>query len=703
VNTGRQRLMFAIAIALLPVAFTVLGAATAEQDFGSATSSINDLQRSYQMDRYTELAEHGSARGENIYFYKCFVCHNHYAKGGPSLAGLFQHAQLTSGRPVNDRNVVAVIRDGAVAMPGFGHSLRGTDIDDLLSYIKSANCCYEADDPPANPLYLAATRNWPVPATLRNGVHGAVRSASGGPLEGIKVQLLAPNGVRSTVATDADGHYEFPAMQAGDYVLRVATPLSYQPFQRNGVRIAGNNAMSDIVLERVPQAVAGVPPGALPPTEAIVSQLSGSELLWSLPGSIHEKTTFIKSCGIGCHDLKEILRNRFDERSWRVIVGWMNHGPAAPSPGSGSAIVSRSSTPASSPDAELVIKWLARVRGPESTDDPYRVFPPPTGLSTHVVITEYELPRRILSVHEVAGDSKGNIWYASHRSPYVGVLDPRTGLVKEYRVPDLPDVFPGTFKVAIDRQDIVWFSLSWAHYLMRLDPVTGQFKRTPIESNAPINAGGMGSFGLAPDGSIWSEYDNNTIVKIDGESGRILMRYSLNKNPKPSENAISDNGRFWAGGAPTMGNNTGMILDIASGTLYVANSGDFASSAARGSFDRENNVWFGGHTGSLIEIVNEIDRGKGVYMRAFFPPTPYFPYSQFYSAMPDKNGEIWSPLLHGRGFVRFNPVTDTWRVYDNAEPSAFARGTWVDNSTTPVTVWYPDYQLGTLVRIQPRD
>ena len=152
-----------------------------------------------------------------------------------------------------------------------------------------------------------------------------------------------------------------------------------------------------------------------------------------------------------------------------------------------------------------------------------------------------------------------------------------------------------------------------------------------------------------------------------------------------------------------MGNNTGMILDIARGTLYETNSGDFASSAARGGFDRNNNAWFGGHTGSFIEIVNEIDQGKGIHMRAFTPPTPYFPYSQFYSAVPDKNSNVWGAWVHGRGFVRFNPAADTWRVYDNPEPSAFARSTWVDNSTTPVTVWYPDYQMGTLVRIQPRD
>jgi streptogramin lyase len=152
-----------------------------------------------------------------------------------------------------------------------------------------------------------------------------------------------------------------------------------------------------------------------------------------------------------------------------------------------------------------------------------------------------------------------------------------------------------------------------------------------------------------------------------------------------------------------MGDNTGMILDIGSGRMYETNSGEFPSSAARGGFDGNDNAWFGGHTGSIIEIVNGIEEGKGVRMRAFTPPTPYFPYSQFYSAAPDKNGEVWSAWIHGPGFVRFDPASDRWRVYDMPEPSAFARSTWVDDSTTPVTIWYPDYSLGTLVRIQPRE
>src|ERR1700688_332913 len=90
---------------------------SAQQDASQNIGPVDDLQRSYQMDRYTELAKSGPARGEDIYFYKCFVCHNHYANGGPALENLFQHPQL-SGDPVNDQTVAAQIKNGSRGMPG---------------------------------------------------------------------------------------------------------------------------------------------------------------------------------------------------------------------------------------------------------------------------------------------------------------------------------------------------------------------------------------------------------------------------------------------------------------------------------------------------------------------------------------------------------------------------------------------------------
>ena len=58
-------------------------------------------------------------------------------------------------------------------------------------------------------------------------------------------------------------------------------------------------------------------------------------------------------------------------------------------------------------------------------------------LATRVVFTEYEANRRLLNLHDVCGAADGKIWYSSHHSPWVGYLDPKTGIIEEFRLPDV--------------------------------------------------------------------------------------------------------------------------------------------------------------------------------------------------------------------------------------------------------------------------
>jgi streptogramin lyase len=74
----------------------------------------------------------------------------------------------------------------------------------------------------------------------------------------------------------------------------------------------------------------------------------------------------------------------------------------------------------------------------------------------------------------------------------------------------------------------------------------------------------------------------------------------------------------------------------------------------------------------------------------------------FYEAMPDKRGEVWAGELHGGHMLRFNPAADHWTEYVLPEPYSHDRRTWIDNSTTPVTVWYVDHN-SYVVRVQARE
>ena len=135
--------------------------------------------------------------------------------------------------------MAAHIKKGGPGMPSFGTTLSNSDVADVVSYLHSDKCCVEGESLPANPWYRSETNKWTVQTGLSGGAKGLVHVASGDSPEGIMVQLIAPNGVRTTVYTNEDGKYEFPKMQTGDYILRIANPLEFKPYHRDAVHIEG--------------------------------------------------------------------------------------------------------------------------------------------------------------------------------------------------------------------------------------------------------------------------------------------------------------------------------------------------------------------------------------------------------------------------------------------------------------------------------
>ena len=80
-----------------------------------------------------------AAKGKEV-FEQCSVCHNvdtDEKKMGPSLKGLFKHAKLKNGKPVNDANVKAIVNSGGNGMPSYQDMLSDTEKTDLLAYLKT--------------------------------------------------------------------------------------------------------------------------------------------------------------------------------------------------------------------------------------------------------------------------------------------------------------------------------------------------------------------------------------------------------------------------------------------------------------------------------------------------------------------------------------------------------------------------------------
>ena len=80
-----------------------------------------------------------AAKGKEI-FDQCSVCHNadsEETKVGPGLKGLFKHAKLQNGKPVNEANVREMIDSGGNGMPAFSDQLSAQEKNDLIAYLKT--------------------------------------------------------------------------------------------------------------------------------------------------------------------------------------------------------------------------------------------------------------------------------------------------------------------------------------------------------------------------------------------------------------------------------------------------------------------------------------------------------------------------------------------------------------------------------------
>ena len=122
--------------------------------------SIDEYDRIAQVWYYQRMAKNGWERGQEIYYMKCWMCHNDYtrksetnpATAAPALRDLYKRPKLMSGQPVNDQTVTAQIRAGSARMPSYGAVLNEKDVSDLVAYLRD-KCCWDEMNPPANPRY----------------------------------------------------------------------------------------------------------------------------------------------------------------------------------------------------------------------------------------------------------------------------------------------------------------------------------------------------------------------------------------------------------------------------------------------------------------------------------------------------------------------------------------------------------------------
>ena len=345
---------------------------------------------------------------------------------------------------------------------------------------------------------------------------GQVTSTADGAMEGVVVTAKREGStIAVSVISDADGRYRFPAdsLEAGSHVLSIRAV----GYDLDGPRAAEVGASGTTTVDLT-----------LRPTLDVEAQLTNAEWLESIPGTDAQKGMF-DSC-VRCHTIDRVMRSRYDAEAWLHVLERMDGYVTSAFPGNPQRLPAGRVTPFSERSEERQLArrrqadYLASINLSSGTRGyALETFPRPTRRATRVVITEYDLPDRSRAPHDAEVDPDGMVWYPDFGQQYLGRLDPRTGEVTEYQVPEARPGNPtGILALRLDRDGNPWGGNMFQGSIFKFDRrmETFQVWKVPDELEQPSGAHGTRIFQVnhaAPershvDGKVWLQ--NRSIAGV---------------------------------------------------------------------------------------------------------------------------------------------------------------------------------------------
>jgi len=526
---------------------------------------------------------------------------------------------------------------------------------------------------------------------------GEVRSAEEGPLGGVTVTATRDKStIAVTAITDEQGRYSFPAgrLGPGQYSLAIRA-TGYDLDGKPTANVAADQpATADLKLKK---------------TRNLVAQLTSAEWLASWPGTDAEKR-LVADC-MSCHTLERIARSSHPAEEWVAIIPRMlryaqNTTPLAPQLRTGESTGLLVQQPER---LQRLAEYLASVNLSASDTFPYelKTLKRVSGKGTRAIITTYKLPRQTDQPHDVMGDPDGGIYFTYFGDPQLGRLDPKTGEVTSYPFPILKEkAAKGALSLYHDHDGNFWVSLMYQAGGAKFDRATKSFTMLPVAPE--FNRDSSQQAFVAPqsshvDGKLWvQDVASTSVYRVDLKTGKF-------ENFAPFRDIRPD--------SPLAGRPHSIyeIFPDAQNNLYIADFSDRAigridartgeytfvqtptdrSRPRRGEFDKEGRLWFAEYA---VDNVGMLDPRTNRIQEWTVPTKWSLPYQ----AKIDRNGDVWTGGMASDRIARINAKTGDMVEYP-LPANTNIRNLYIDDSTTPVSVWFGNNHGAAIVKLEPLD
>ena len=177
--------------------------------------------------------------------------------------------------------------------------------------------------------------------------------------------------------------------------------------------------------------------------------------------------------------------------------------------------------------AKAAAEYLASLTlgNPEAIEYDFKSLPRPKGHATRVIVTEYDLPRKEAMPHDVIVDADGKVWYIDFGHQFAGVMDAKTGQVKDIPIPVLkPEQPKGGLDLQFDPQGNLWLSLMYQAGIAKIDRKTHEVTMYPFPKGwqTPSTQASMVAPGNSDaDGKVWTNnQEDHYGYRLDLATGR---------------------------------------------------------------------------------------------------------------------------------------------------------------------------------------
>jgi virginiamycin B lyase len=506
---------------------------------------------------------------------------------------------------------------------------------------------------------------------------GRVTSSAEGAMEGVLVSARRPGSdISITVSSDAQRRYSFPAsrLASGAYGLSIRA-IGYDLAAPTTIVVKPRATMrADLRLRK---------------TDHLEDQMSDTEWILSAPGTDTQRSGLV-DCN-GCHTLQRVVDSYHTAEEWRNIVlprmanysfssFWLKPQPF------------RSVRGGRSPFRADLPEYLASINqstGPRKW--PLKTLPRLTGASTHVIVTSYALPDRLTQPHDVVGTSDGSIWFSDFGQQFLGRLEPQTGAVTRFPVPEFkPGYLNGSLDIEVDPDGYLWLANLYQGGVTRFDPKTQTMKQWAVSPAAHpefTQSSMVTPTHSSADGKVWTNnQDDHSLRRLDPATGTwesFGPYFYPGVTPPKSFNAyglLTDaSNSVW--GLDFGGTSIGHF-DPKTGTFKIIATPTADARPRRGRVDdRTGLFWFAEFGANSVGVYDtKADNGT---IREYLMPTPW---DMPYDAVADKSGMVWTGSMFSDRVTRIDPSTG--RILDYQLPiTTNIRRVWVDNNTAPATLW----------------